>query len=91
MTKVRPEYLRLCPDWKANTTLGELEPDQGIRVEWPAEPGRAPVFTTPRELMNGGRMPRFLTLDQVEFAFSTPAVDCVVVPIWRHRILYGRR
>lgn len=92
MAKARPEYLRLCVDWKKNTTLGELESDQGILIEWPAEPKRASVFTTPAELMGMGRMPSFLTLDQVEFAFSTrDEIDCVVVPIWRHRLPNGRR
>jgi len=28
------------------------------------------ILTTPRELMNAGRMPGFLTVDQVEFAYS---------------------
>jgi hypothetical protein len=89
--KARPEYLRLCPDWKKETTLGELDPDQGIEISFGG--ARAPIYTTPRELMSMGRMPWFLTLDQVEFAFtpSTGETRGEVVPMWRQRVPNGRR
>jgi len=54
-------------DWKTGITLGDL-------------PMRTPLLikvlglwekTTPYDLLNGYRMPRFLTISQVEFAMET--------------------
>ncbi len=54
-------------DWKTDTTLGELAPRTPllIRVLGRWEP------TTPYELLNGYRFPRFLTIDQIEFTMDT--------------------
>jgi len=54
-------------DWKAETTLADLPPNEKIE-SW--SPGAPAVWTTPRELMREGRLPQFLTLDQVEFAMG---------------------
>jgi hypothetical protein len=54
-------------DWKSRTTLGEmaLRAPLWIRID-----GRwAP--TTPYELLEGFRFPRFLTVGQVEFTMGT--------------------
>lgn len=55
------------PSWKSDTTLADLAPDETIEIR---PKGRPPIWATPRELMREGRLPAFLTLDQVEFAFS---------------------
>ena len=53
--------------WKSETTLGDLPPDQPLEIK---RANQTPLRTTPRELINQARLPSFLTLDQVEFAFS---------------------
>jgi hypothetical protein len=69
-------------DWKKETTLADL-------------PMRAPLLikvlglwekTTPYDLLNGYRMPRFLTVAQVEFAMETE-IKRDVVPDEREAIL----
>lgn len=47
--------------------LGDLPGDQVIEIE---RNGRIVVRATAGELIREGRLPHFLTLDQVEFAFS---------------------
>jgi hypothetical protein len=53
--------------FKSETVLGDLDPDHPLEIE---RPGKPSLKTTPRELITQARLPRFLTLDQVEFAFS---------------------
>ncbi len=53
--------------WKSSTTLAELAPDDKILLR----PKNAPaIWATPRELVQEGRLPSFLTIDQVEFTLS---------------------
>ncbi len=53
-------------DWKHHTTLGELPRRSPLRVKifgrWEA--------TTPYELLEHYRLPRFLTVSQVEYAME---------------------
>ncbi len=56
-----------APARKNETKLMDLEPDQPLVIEGA---GRAPIWTTPRELMRVGRLSGHLYLDQVEQAFS---------------------
>lgn len=53
--------------WKSETMLRDLAPDHRLKILIPRRP---PVITTPRELMQQGRISGTLCLDQVEFAFS---------------------
>lgn len=56
--------------WKDDTTLGDLArsaPAMAIEIE---RDGRT-ICTTPRELLNVARLPGFLSIAQVEFAFSS--------------------
>ena len=57
-------------DWKEETTLAELAaqaPEEVIQIE---RDGRPVLQTTARELLREGRFPGFLSIAQVEFAFS---------------------
>ncbi len=47
--------------------LGDLPADQVIEIE---RAGRIVIRATAGELIREARLPHFLTLDQVEFAFS---------------------
>ncbi len=53
-----------------DTTLAALPERERLVFRYKNAP---PIITTPRELMRIGRMPGFLTLDQVKFALS--AID----------------
>ena len=59
---------RPTESWKNEICLCDLHPDQGIEISFADRPT---IFTTPRELVRAGRMPAFLSLAEVEFAFST--------------------
>lgn len=50
-----------------DTALGDLPPDQVIEIE---RDGRMVLKATVGQLINEARLPRFLSLDQVEFCFS---------------------
>lgn len=67
-TANRFEPNRPTEEWKNEICLRDLHPDQGIEI---SRKGSVTIFTTPRELMRAGRMPAFLSLAEVEFAFST--------------------
>ena len=58
--------------WKDDTTLAELAqaaPAMAIEIDT----GGKIIHTTPRELMTVARLPGFLSVAQVEFAFSPSA------------------
>ena len=55
------------PARKQKTKLMDLEPDQPLVIECA---GRAPIFTTPRELIRVGRFSAHLYLDELERAFA---------------------
>lgn len=56
-----------APARKHETKLMDLEPDQPLVIECAC---RAPIWTTPRELMRVGRLSGHLCLNEVERAFS---------------------
>ncbi len=65
------EVVRLVPKWKQETTLGELmksDPERKIVIECE---GRPTIVTTAGELVRQGRISPALTLDLIEWAFSS--------------------
>jgi hypothetical protein len=87
MTMTKPlDGWRLGAEWKA-ITLGELHPTQCIEVTRDGH-----TFQTSAGELRSRGMPAFLTMAQVEWAFSTPdEPDEVVVPMWRNKTPNGRR
>lgn len=53
--------------WKCDTRLDALPADHVVVIQ---RDGRTALRTTPAALMREGRLAGFLTLEQVEFAFS---------------------
>lgn len=57
-------------DWKDEMTLAELAEKAPFEVIEIERDGCVVLRSTPRELLREGRLPGFLSIAQVEFAFS---------------------